>query len=48
MLSAVARTPYVSELRTNVLSKGWDILILLDACRLGLYREPIYFDSESI
>ncbi len=48
VLGAVAKTPYVSEIGTNVFSEEWDVLILLDACRLDLYRESINSDSESI
>jgi hypothetical protein len=47
-LSVVAKAPYISEIGTNVFSKEWDILILLDACRIDLYRESINSDSESI
>jgi hypothetical protein len=33
---------------TNVFLKEWDILVILEACRLGLYQESIDPDAEII
>jgi hypothetical protein len=47
-LSVVAKAPYIGTIGTNVFSKEWDILIILDACRLDLYPQSIDPDAEYI
>lgn len=32
-------TPYLSHTGTNVLDEDWDILLILDACRLDMFRD---------
>ncbi|MCG1003032.1 MULTISPECIES: hypothetical protein [Halobacterium] len=44
-VSAASKVPYISQFGTNVYSREWDVLIILDACRLDLYRSVV--DSET-
>ncbi|KZN24113.1 hypothetical protein A4G99_06585 [Haladaptatus sp. R4] len=46
--SAISKTPYVNRFGTNVYEKEWDVLVILDACRLDLYRETINGDADTI
>lgn len=47
-VSAAARVPYLNRIGTNVYEKEWDVLLILDACRLDLYRETIREDAGDI
>jgi hypothetical protein len=44
----IGKTPYIGKVGTNVFSKDWDILVVLDACRLDMYKESINADAKSI
>lgn len=46
--SAVAKLPYLNRIGTNVYHEDWDVLLILDACRLDLYRETIREDVGDI
>lgn len=45
---AVSKIPRINRLGTNVYSKNWDVLVILDACRADIYRDVINEDAESI
>ncbi|MFC7114629.1 hypothetical protein ACFQH2_06185 [Natronoarchaeum sp. GCM10025703] len=38
-MSATGKLPYIPEYGTNVFSKDWDVLLILDACRWDMYDE---------
>jgi hypothetical protein len=46
--SAISRVPVVPRLGTNVFERDWDVLIILDACRLDQYRDLVNPDVDSI
>lgn len=48
LISAVSKLPGINRIGTNVYSKDWDILVILDACRFDLYRDVINEDADSI
>lgn len=47
-VSAVSKIPGINKFGTNVYSKDWEVLVILDACRVDLYRDVINEDAESI
>lgn len=48
LVSAISRIPGINRLGTNIYSKDWDVLVILDACRADIYRDVINEDAESI
>ena len=48
VLSALAKSSTVAELGTNVFEREWDVLLILDATRLDMYRRLIDPAADSI
>jgi hypothetical protein len=48
LVSAVSKIPRINRVGTNVYSRDWDILVILDACRADLYRDVVNGDAKSI
>ena len=46
--SALARMPVVPRYGTNIFEREWDVLLILDAARLDMYRRVVNAESDGI
>lgn len=48
LFSAIARMPVIPKFGTNIFERDWDVLLILDAARLDMYRRIINSESDGI
>lgn len=48
VFSATAKTPVIPRVGTNIFEREWDVLLVLDATRLDMYRDRINPDVDHI
>jgi len=46
--SALSKMPWITEQGTNVFDRDWDLLLILDACRVDMYRDVANQDVDKI
>jgi len=48
VFSAMSRVPVLPRLGTNIFDRDWDVLLILDACRLDQFRRVVDEEADSI
>lgn len=48
VFSAMSRVPVLPRLGTNIFDREWDVLLILDACRLDQFRRVVDEEADSI